>query len=168
MKAPNPIPLILLIFLLVFGCRNRSDLSSRQIERLADMQADVASGSRHLVEHDASARADWAALQLKLEDARGELDRRRDQLHADQQAFVRSQAVAPVVAEAILRIGTTLVCLSPLAVFAWFVLRTRETPEDRQLSEVLIEDWLDRQPPAPKPKLLGTTIKRLPGLKLRN
>lgn len=170
MSSLKLFPLIPLIFLLACGCQGQDDRLLRQIERqselqaeqslrLADMQTDVASGSRRLVEHDASARAAWTTLNQKLEEAREDLDRRRDELHSEQQAFARSQVVAPLVAGAILQIGRTIICLLPLAVFVWFVLRTRHAPSDELLAETLLEDWLDRQPISPAPKLISTTLK---------
>lgn len=163
--------LTLLILLLACGCESQDERLLRQVERqaelqaeqarrFADMQADVTSGSRRLVEHDASARAAWTSLNQQLEDARAELDRQRQDLHAEQQAFIRRQAVAPLVAEAILQIGKTAICVVPLAVFVWFVLRTRGTPNDEFVADALLDDWLDQQPASPAPRLISARLGR--------
>ena len=75
----------------IVGCQGESDLvaevareaaqrQAEQSKQMAQLQNQVAEGSRRLVEAEGQARSEMAALQRDLQQSQAEIGRQRDQL----------------------------------------------------------------------------------------
>lgn len=135
---------------LVSGCEEPDDKVARmadenarrqaaQNQRMAELQQEVAAGSRALVEADARAREEFIALQRQVQAERAEVGRQRDELEAERRAD-------PIVAAALANLGIVLACLLPL-VLCWYLLRQPpRDDEDRVVSELLIREIVAEEP----------------------
>jgi len=124
--------------------------------RAHDLQREVAEGSRRLVEADAEARRELAAVQRSLQSEQSEIGRQRDQLEVERRDLAARRHLDPVIAEAILGIGTMLACLLPL-ILCWYLLQRPATPvDDSIVAEHLLEDLV-----VSRPLLLPPGIRRI-------
>jgi hypothetical protein len=144
--------------LTVNGCRtdeNRrlAELAERQLERqseqnrrLADMQHEVAEGSRRLVEADARARQDMVDLHRDLQTERSTVGQQRDALEEDRRNLAAQRHRDPIIAETIAQLGLLAASLLPLVV-CWLLLRQPVEPaDDREVAELLIADLAASEP----------------------
>ena len=157
LKTPS-VPIGLIFVLIVTGCdpsenERVAEMAEQQLVRqsehnrqLADLQREVAEGSRRLVEADAQSRAEMVTLQREVQAERTELGRQRDTLEQERRELASERRMAPVIAAAIQHIGLLLICILPL-ILAWYVLENPQRPTDDQVvSEVLLDDLLSDSP----------------------
>ena len=165
----RPVPLILAAALLcaLCGCeedeltkaaREAAKQSAEQQRQLAQMQAEVARGASQLVESDAKARAELAALQRDLQQDQTALGRQRDQLETDRREIAEQRHRDPLIAAAITSIGLILACLLPL-LLCWALLRRPPLDGEAEaaLAEFLVQDLISDHPvllPAHSPHAL--------------
>lgn len=159
------VPLILAAVLLcaLCGCeedeltkaaREAARQSAEQQRQLAQMQAEVARGASQLVESDAKARAELAALQRDLQQDQAAIGRQRDELETDCRQIAEQRHRDPLIAAAITSIGLILACLLPL-LLCWALLR--RPPLDGEAEAALAEDLISDHPvllPAHSPHAL--------------
>ena len=132
--------------------------SAEQQRQLAQMQAEVARGAGQLVEADAKARAELAALQRDLQQDQAEIGRQRDQLETDRRQIAEQRHRDPLIAAAITSIGLILACLLPL-LLCWALLRRPPLDGEAEaaLAEFLVQDLISDHPvllPAHSPHAL--------------
>lgn len=154
-----PLAIVLIAAILTAnGCRsdeNRriAELAERQLERqneqnrrLADMQHEVAEGSRRLVEADAQARQDMAELHRDLQTERSTVGQQRDALEQDRREMAVQRHRDPIIAATITQLGLLAASLLPLLV-CWLLLRQPLEPaDDREVAELLIADLAASEP----------------------
>jgi len=167
---------ITLMLILLTGASCNSDENSRvaelatqQLERQADqnrrmseLQQEVASGSRKLVEADANARQEMITLQREMQTERNEIGHQRDQLEAERRDIADSRHRDPIIAAAITRVAFVVVSLLPLLV-CWLLLQQKVEPADKnEITELLLDDLVSAEsrlmpPAASKPDKLRLT-----------
>jgi len=132
---------------LVEMAREHTARQAEQNRQMADLQKQVAEGSRHLVEADAEARSELILLQHDLQADQHEVGRQRDLLEQERkdiaQQRYRDQAVATVLST----VGLLLICGFPLllCVYVLRAVRTSEAP-DAVLTEMLIDELTAERP----------------------
>ena len=163
-----------LILLTGAGCSSDensrvAELATQQLERQADqnrrmseLQQEVASGSRKLVEADANARQEMITLQREMQTERNEIGHQRDQLEAERRDIADSRHRDPIIAAAITRVAFVVVSLLPLLV-CWLLLQQKVEPADKnEITELLLDDLVSAEsrlmpPAASKPDKLRLT-----------
>ncbi|MEQ9066228.1 MAG: hypothetical protein RLO18_05865, partial [Gimesia chilikensis] len=108
-----------------------AELATQQLERQADqnrrmseLQQEVASGSRELVEADANARQEMVTLQREMQTERNEIGHQRDQLEAERREIADRRNRDPIIAAAITRVAFVVVSLLPLLI-CWLLLQQK-------------------------------------------
>jgi hypothetical protein len=123
-----------------------SQRQAEQSKQMAELQNEVAAGSRRLVEADARAREEMIALQREVQAERGEVGHQRDALEEERREFAAKRHLDPVIAAAITNIGLLAACLLPL-ILCWLLLCRRIEPaDDHEIAEVLLEDLVADRP----------------------
>ncbi|HAW32991.1 MAG TPA: hypothetical protein DCY03_33575 [Planctomycetaceae bacterium] len=130
-----------------------AELATQQLERQADqnrrmseLQQEVASGSRELVEADANARQEMVTLQREMQTERNEIGHQRDQLEAERREIVDSRNRDPIIAAAITRVAFVVVSLLPLLI-CWLLLQQKVEPADKnEITELLLDDLVSSEP----------------------
>ena len=161
MTPPTPRTLtmsILSLALLAAGCSSGDERLARfaeaaaerqaeQNRRMAELQQEVAEGSRELVEADAKARSDFAVLHKDLQSERSEVGRQRDALEEERRDIASERVTDPLIAAAVMEAGLLVACVLPL-VLCWHLLRRSEQndPADALIAEVLLADLVADRP----------------------
>ena len=152
------VPIAAMLMLTAMGCdedenKRLAEMADKHLDRqaeqnrqMADLQREVAQGTRELVEADAKAREEMVALQRDIQAERTEVGRQRDALENERRNFATKRHLAPIIAAAITNAGLLLACLLPL-VLCWYLLHRRAEPADDQtVAEVLLEDLVADRP----------------------
>lgn len=152
------IPIAVMLMLTAIGCdeeenKRLAEMAERHLERqaeqsrqVAELQHEVAEGSRRLVEADAKARQEMVALQRAAQAERNEVGRQRDLLEGERRELATTRRLNPIIATAITNLGLLLACLLPL-VLCWLLLQLRMEPADDQaVAEVLLDDLVADRP----------------------
>ena len=147
-----------LILLTSIGCNSDenarvAELATQQLERQADqnrrmseLQQEVASGSRELVEADARSRQEMVTLQREMQTERSEIGHQRDQLEAERREIADSRIRDPIIAAAITRVAFVVVSLLPLLI-CWLLLQQKVEPADKnEITELLLDDLVSAEP----------------------
>ena len=124
MKTVRPTMPTILLLLAILGCNNRDERlvelsrehAARQAEtqrQMADLQKQVAEGSRQLVASDAKAREELTGLQRDLRSDQAEIHHGRDQLEAERREIAAQRYRDPIVAAILTDIGIVLACMLP-------------------------------------------------------
>ena len=148
---PHPI-LTIVLLLAVVGCE--SDELARAVRETAEqqrkliqLQSEVARSATELVEADAKARTELAALQRDLQQDQAEVGQQRDQLEQDRRDMAHQRHRDPLIAAAITNLGLVLACLLPL-VLCFVILRSLQDPDadEEALTEFLVHEIVAEQP----------------------
>ena len=150
--------LVMAIVLMMSGCDENensrlAEMAERNLQRqdaqnkrMADLQNEVAEGSRRLVEADAQSRQEMIALQRDFKSDQTEVARQRDLLEGERRDLASQRHMAPIIAEAIKNVGLLAACLLPL-ILCWCLLARRDQPADDSIvAEVLLQDLVSDQP----------------------
>lgn len=156
--------LVLLVIVLMIGCdspdarladyaQTATKEQSLQNSRMADLQQDVAAGSRELVAAEAEMRASFTTLQKELQAQASEIARQRDNLEAERQAMAQERRVIAkerqwdsLIAAAIKSSAEWLLCLLPLAITAYLLWPPNKDAQSQAAAEILIEDFVAVHP----------------------
>jgi len=164
---------LLVAISMLSGCqsdenRRLAELAERQLDRqaeqnrrMADLQDEVAAGSRQLVEAEAEARRDMIGLHHDLQDEHQTVGEQRDALEADRKQLATQRHRDPIIAETIAQIGLLTACGLPLLICLLLLRRPIEPSSDQEIAELLIADLVSAQPqllsgrddPSPHPSL---------------
>jgi len=147
-----------------------AELATQQLERQADqnrrmseLQQEVASGSRNLVEADANARQEIVTLQREIQTERSEIGHQRDQLEAERREIADSRNRDPIIAAAITRVAFVVISLLPLLI-CWLLLQQKVEPADKnEITELLLDDLVSAEP-----RLVPPTTSKPDKLRLTN
>ena len=130
-----------------------ADLATQQMERqadqnrrMSDLQQEVASGSRELVEADAKARQEMVTLQRQIQSERSEIGYQRDQLEAERRRIADSRNRDPIIAAAITKVAFVVISLLPLLI-CWLLLQQKVEPANKnEITELLLDDLVSAEP----------------------
>ncbi|HCO27050.1 MAG TPA: hypothetical protein DIT97_30080 [Gimesia maris] len=149
---------LILTLLTSIGCNSDenslvADLATQQLERqadqnrrMSDLQQEVASGSRELVEADAKARQEMVTLQRQIQSERSEIGYQRDQLEAERRRIADSRNRDPIIAAAITKVAFVVISLLPLLI-CWLLLQQKVEPADKnEITELLLDDLVSAEP----------------------
>lgn len=127
--------------------REAANRQAEQNRQMADLQKQVAEGSKRLVEADAQARGEMNALQRDLQQSQSEVGRQRDLLENDRREIASQRHLDPIIASAIMDTGMVLACLLPL-LLAGYALRCVFAPgqTDSVVAEVLVREITTDEP----------------------
>jgi hypothetical protein len=165
MRNTRRIPALLLVLTLVIpicGCGSEPDDRYEQlVEKTLEQQAaqnqamakqsqEVAEASRQLVEGDAKARREMAAmhrdLQTGLQSERKNIDRQHDELEKERRQIAAQRHRDPIVAQAIIQVGGYLAAVLPL-VFVIVLLRAvRNEDPEALVGELLLQEFTSERP----------------------
>lgn len=155
MPRKNPLVLILMI-LATTGCskdQRLADMAERNLtrqdeqnRRMSELQNEVATGTKELVEADARAREAMIGVHRDLQAERAEIGRQRDVLEEDRRDLARQRYLDPILAETIGTLGLLFAAILPL-VLCWYLLHRPPPPvDDQELAQTLLEDFFTEQP----------------------
>ena len=116
--------LIIFVMLATLGCNDD--------EELTRMQSDVARSAARLVEQDALARREIIGMQAALDKER--------------RLIAERERRDPIIAQVILQIGSLLLCVLPLVVTAWLLLRSHHEDDVTVLDVLLIDEVVNHEP----------------------
>lgn len=153
---PTKIVLLALALVVLTGCdkdqrlvdlaREHADRQAAQNLQMAENTRQVASAAKAVVEADAQARKDFAAMQHDVQAQQADVGRQRDHLESDRREAARHRQWDPVIAAAITDVGLVLACVLPL-VLCWYLLRSlHHEQNDPVLTEILIEEIASASP----------------------
>ncbi len=169
---------ITLMLILLTGASCNSDENSRVAElatqqlerqaeqnrRMSELQQEVASGSRELVEADAKARQEMTILQREIQVEQNEIGRQRDALEAERREIADSRNRDPIIAAAITKVALVVVSLLPLLI-CWLLLQQKVEPVDEnEIAELLLDDLVSSEPRLLPPALPKPDKRRLTDL----
>ena len=116
--------LVIFVMLATLGCDDDEDLTR--------MQSDVARSAARLVEQDALARREIIGMQAALDKER--------------RLIAERERRDPIIAQVILQIGSLLLCVLPLVVTAWLLLRSQHEDDVTVLDVLLIDEVVNHEP----------------------
>lgn len=143
--------LLAMTLLLQTGCQTESERiaalsqehTRRQAEqslKMAELQDQLTAGSRALVEADAKARGEIIGLQRDIQSERATIGLQRDQLEAERKQLADERHTAPIIAEAITKIGLLLACLLPLLVCIRLLISQGHPVDDQAIWQILLDE----------------------------
>lgn len=138
-----------------------ADRQAAQNRELAQLNREVAAGTKRLIESDGESRTEFARAQRELQDQQAAISQALDQLESERKEAAAIRMRDPLVASAVSGAVTLLVASLPLAV-AFLVLwrNSREPTESLALAELLIDDLAsDRPVLLPQPGDNSTTLR---------
>ena len=139
--------------------KESADRQAEQNRQMAELQQEVAAGSRAAIEADAEARKHFSELQAKLQTEQATIGHQRDLLEEERRQAAEERRQSSVMAAAIVAATTMFVGVLPL-VLCWYLLRSPPADEDAGLlADTLIEELA-----AESPRLLGPSPPSLPRL----
>lgn len=149
--------LMLIAIATMAGCQTESERLVEMASRHADeqsqlsretieLQTQLAEGTRQLVEADSRARRDFIALEASLGERQAELAKRHDELEDERRAIAKKRHYDPVVANAVLALGSLLACLLPLLLAAYLLRMQFGEPEEHSVTELVLGEFGARQP----------------------
>lgn len=156
-----------LVVVLAIGCHSDdariAEMAERQADReaehtrqMAQLQQQVAEGSRRLVEADADTRKELTELQRDLRADQATVGQQRDALEAERRQIAADRRWDSVAGSAITDAAILIACVLPLilCVMALRGLRHPQQPHE-VLTEILVEELAAQRPrilPRPVPR----------------
>jgi len=142
---------VMTIVVIAIGCQDDNKRMAEQASRHAtqqaelsrvtiELQTELAEGAKHLVEADAEARRDFLKLEERLGEQQAEIRRQRDDLDDGLRDIAKQRFRDPIVANAVIAIGTLLACLLPLAVAVYLLQSNLSESDDHSVTEILLQE----------------------------
>lgn len=125
-----------------------------QNRRMGELQREIASGTRTLIEADARARQQFAELQREAAEQQIEIGRQRDQLELDRRRLAEDRHRENILAKTLDGIAHLLACLLPLAISLLVLWPRPETPQSADLATLLIHELASTAPRLTGPALI--------------
>jgi hypothetical protein len=143
--------IVMTIILIAIGCQNENarvaELASRHATQQAELsretvelQTELVEGTHELVVADAEARSDFLEREGKMDERRAEIRRQHDDLDNERRDIAKQKHREPIVANAVIAIGTLLACLLPLAVAAYLLRANLSESDDHSVTEILLQE----------------------------
>ncbi len=141
---------VMLMILIAIGCSSDensklaqmaadyADRQTTQSQRVLEIQKELATGSRNLVEADALARKEMAVIQRAFQTERLQLAQSYDQLELERRSIAAERNRAPIVAASITNIGMIFVCLLPLLLCLMLIYRKSVDDEQGLIIEFML------------------------------
>ena len=112
---------------------------------------ELATGARQLVAQDAEARRELIQTQAHRQEQwqaeSDQLDRQRAELDAERRALDLHRQIDPIVAAAVVQVGTLLACLAPLVLAAYALRQFGQTNHQTvELGEILLAELTAAEP----------------------
>ena len=160
---------VILLIAIATGCdeekariaREAADRQAQQNTAMAELNQEVAGGTRRLVEADAEARKEIVGVHRDLQAERTRLDSGWTNLALERRQIAAQRRTESMLVPAIKLVGG-LALASLLLGFCWYALvaARRSDGTDGELNELLIREMLQDQPPLlsadeHRPSLLG-------------
>jgi hypothetical protein len=153
-NAPTLIPWILLL-IMTSGCdderttqvaREAADRQAQQNTAMAELNKEVASGTRQLVEADAQARKEIVGVHRELQAERTRLDTSWNDLELERKHIASQRRTESMLKPVVTLVGGILVVFMLLS-FCWHALVASRRSEDldAELSELLVSEILPDQ-----------------------
>jgi rubrerythrin len=147
----------------------QADREAEHTRQMAQLQQQVAEGSRRLVEADSEARKELTELQRDLRSDQATVGQQRDALEADRRQIAADRRWDSVVGPAITAAAILLACILPLVVCVMALWGLRHPEQSSEvLSEILIEELVSERPrllprPLPRSVLEGPQVGSVDG-----
>lgn len=122
---------------------------SAQNQRVTQAHAELAEGSKRLVDADAQARRDFAQLQDKLRQDQANLGEQRNAMEAERKTIAMERRQASAAGSSVVALAILLACLAPLVLAGMALTASHRSSTQDEVSEVLIEELsqaLDGEP----------------------
>jgi hypothetical protein len=150
-KAMMPI----VILTIAIGCKNDSarvaELATQHAKQqnelsreTVELQAELVKGTQQLVQADAQSRRDFIELEAKLDEQRADIARNREELANEHRVLVARRVRDPVIANAVIAVGSLMACLLPLLVAGYLLRCHLNEPDDPATTELLLEEMVSR------------------------
>ena len=124
--------------MMLAGCGTDERLI-QQAERFAERQSEQ---SRQVVE----LQHEVVSLQKEAQIGQNEIGRQRDELEQERKEIAARRHTEPIIANAIVYVGTLLACLLPLLICWQLLSLAKEPAEDRDVTELLLNDMMSEHP----------------------
>jgi hypothetical protein len=155
LNPPISIPWIVLA-ILMSGCdeekariaREAADRQAQQNTAMAELNKEVAGGTRRLVEADAQARQEIVGVHRDLQAERSRLDTHWNALETERRQIASQRRTESMLLPATHILGATAAAIVLLG-FCWYALvaSRRSDDTDAQLNELLVHEILSDGPP---------------------
>lgn len=123
-----------------------ADRQTEQGGRVIDLQQELMTGSRQLIEADSRARTEMIDLQREIQDERRRLDQRYEQLAAERSTVERNRYWAPYLIDLTRQILLLVACLLPLLLCRHLLSLALKQGEEVLIGEQLLEDVVSDDP----------------------
>lgn len=157
-----------IVVLLLAGCGGSDERLTRvalestgqqadQNRRMGELQREIASGTRVLIEADAQARQLFSGFQHTMAEQQAEIGRQRDQLELDRRRLAEDRHRKSILVTALEGLVQLVACLLPLVISLLVLWPRPETSESAQLTLLLVDELN-----AMTPRLIGPTPSQDP------
>lgn len=123
-----------------------ADRQTEQGGRVIDLQQELMTGSRQLIEADSRARTEMIDLHREIQEERRSLDQRHVQLEAERRAVERNRYWAPYLIDLTWQIMLLVACLLPLVLCRHLLSLALKQDEEVLIGEQLLEDIVSDNP----------------------
>jgi hypothetical protein len=163
--------ILLVLIATMIGCEEDEQLArmaqeharrqAAQSQQMAQLQQEVAQGTRELVEANDRAQQAVGSLHRDIQTERSEVGRQRDLLEEDRKQIAEQRHRDPIIAATIMQVGMVVACVLPL-ILCWYLLhREPAQADDAAVAEVLFEDLTAETPLLlPSPTMHRPAIER--------
>jgi hypothetical protein len=145
--------LLTISLLLIAGCSDDSRLvqmskehearQAEQNQRMAELQKQVAEGSKRLIEAEGESRNKLLAMQDNLHADQAAIGQQRDHLENDRREIAAQRNRDPIIAAAIEQVGLAIACLLPLVLAGYLIHATKHTASE---DDVIVAEFLVTDP----------------------
>lgn len=145
------------------------EYANRQTEqgsRVIDLQQELLTGSRQLIEADSRARTQMIDLHREIQDERRSLDQRYEQLEAERRSVERNLYWDPYLIDLTRQIMLLVACLLPLVLCRHLLSLALKQGEEVLIGEQLLEDIISDNPILLPPKVKHPELEHLSKLDL--
>lgn len=123
-----------------------ADRQTEQGARVIDLQQELMTGSRQLIEADSRARTEMIDLHREIQEERRSLDQRHEQLNAERRSVERNRYWAPYLIDLTRQILLLVACLLPLLLCRHLLSLALKQGEEVLIGEQLLEDFVSDDP----------------------
>jgi len=144
----------IVLMILITGCdeekvriaREAADRQAEQNRTMAELQKEVASGTRKLAEADAQARKEIVAVHRDLQAERLRLDANQDSLEIERRQIARERRTESALIPAVQVLAAPILVIVLLG-FCWYALiQSRRDSVDAELNDLLIREIAPDEP----------------------
>lgn len=123
-----------------------ADRQTEQGSRVIDLQQELLTGSRQLIEADSRARTEMIDLHREIQQERRSLNQRYEQLEAERRSVERNRYWAPYLIDLTRQIMLLVACLLPLVLCRLLLSLALKQGEEVLIGEQLLEDIVSDDP----------------------